>query len=156
MTQWPLQYQVFLLNYIFAFISAVSWSTSYSEFYPAVWFPLPFRYGREAKVVHFLGKVKPWNYTYDTKSKSVKGHSQDPSTLHPDYLLQWWDLFSTSVLSLMKEEYGDQPFHSGCEAPVSRPPLRPTDRGTWATCPCAALGGCFRIMWFKIIFFFFV
>ncbi|XP_041941039.1 glycogenin-1a [Alosa sapidissima] len=74
------------------------------------------QYGHEAKVVHFLGKVKPWNHTFDTKSKSVKGHSQDPSTLHPDYLLQWWELFSTSVLPLMKEEYGDKPFHSGCEA----------------------------------------
>ncbi|XP_012683360.1 glycogenin-1a [Clupea harengus] len=74
------------------------------------------QYGHEAKVVHFLGKVKPWNYSYDAKNQSVKGHSQDPSTLHPNYLLQWWQLFSTSVLALMKAEYGSQPFHSGCEA----------------------------------------
>ncbi|XP_008981942.1 glycogenin-1 isoform X5 [Callithrix jacchus] len=29
-------------------------------------------FGASAKVVHFLGRVKPWNYTYDPKTKSVK------------------------------------------------------------------------------------
>ncbi|KTF74872.1 hypothetical protein cypCar_00017499 [Cyprinus carpio] len=72
------------------------------------------QYGRDAKVVHFLGKVKPWDYSYDTTSKTLKGQSQDASDMHPNFLLQWWELFSSSVLVLMKEEYGDQPFHSGC------------------------------------------
>ncbi|XP_030631075.1 glycogenin-1a [Chanos chanos] len=72
------------------------------------------QYGGDAKVVHFLGKVKPWNYTYDAKTKSVKGHSQDDTNLHPHYLLQWWDLFSSKIVPLMKTEYGSQPFHSGC------------------------------------------
>ncbi|XP_063075222.1 glycogenin-1a [Engraulis encrasicolus] len=74
------------------------------------------QYGKEAKVVHFLGKIKPWNYTYDSKNKSVKGQSQDPSTLHPNYLLQWWELFSSSVVPMMKESYGNQPFLTGCES----------------------------------------
>uniref|UniRef100_A0A671SWH4 glycogenin glucosyltransferase n=2 Tax=Sinocyclocheilus anshuiensis TaxID=1608454 RepID=A0A671SWH4_9TELE len=72
------------------------------------------QYGHDAKVVHFLGKVKPWDYSYDTTSKTLKGQSQDASDMHPNFLLQWWELFSSSVLPLMKEEYGDQPFHSGC------------------------------------------
>lgn len=72
------------------------------------------RYGRDAKVIHFLGKVKPWDYTYNTTTKTIKGQSQDTSDLHPNYLLQWWELFSSSVLPPMKEEYGEQPFHSGC------------------------------------------
>ncbi|XP_036410303.1 glycogenin-1a isoform X2 [Megalops cyprinoides] len=71
------------------------------------------QYGGEAKVVHFLGKVKPWNYSYDPKTKSVKGHSQEPSMVHPDYLLKWWEIYSTTVVPLMKEHYGSQPFHSG-------------------------------------------
>lgn len=75
--------------------------------------PCSCRYGRDAKVVHFLGKVKPWDYSYDTTNKTVKGQSQG-ADMHPNYLLQWWELFSSSVLALMKEEYGDQPFHSGC------------------------------------------
>lgn len=76
--------------------------------------PYSLRYGHDAKVVHFLGKVKPWDYSYDTTSKTLKGQSQDASDMHPNFLLQWWELFSSSVLPLMKEEYGDQPFHSGC------------------------------------------
>ncbi|KAL7832448.1 hypothetical protein AOLI_G00299960 [Acnodon oligacanthus] len=70
------------------------------------------QYGHNAKVVHFLGKVKPWDYVYDPRSRSLKGQTVDPD-LQPNYLLQWWELFSSSVAPLMKEEYGDQPFHSG-------------------------------------------
>ncbi|XP_036421331.1 glycogenin-1a [Colossoma macropomum] len=70
------------------------------------------QYGHNAKVVHFLGKVKPWDYVYDPRSRSLKGQTVDPA-LQPNYLLQWWELFSSSVAPLMKEEYGDQPFHSG-------------------------------------------
>ncbi|XP_073704183.1 glycogenin-1a isoform X1 [Garra rufa] len=72
------------------------------------------QYGHDAKVVHFLGKVKPWDYSYDATSKKLKGQSQDASDMHPNFMLQWWELFSSSVLPLMKEEYGDQPFYSGC------------------------------------------
>ncbi|KAG5847355.1 glycogenin-1a isoform X1 [Anguilla anguilla] len=90
------------------------------------------QYGSDAKVVHFLGKMKPWNYSYDAKTKSVKGHSQDPSTLHPDYLLKWWDIYSGTVLSMMKEQYGSQPFYSGCEdtfiETASPPPAVTCDR----------------------------
>ncbi|KAJ8409564.1 hypothetical protein AAFF_G00229650 [Aldrovandia affinis] len=75
------------------------------------------QYGGDAKVVHFLGKVKPWNYSYDAKTRSVKGHSQDPSTLHPNYLLKWWDIYSSVVVPLMKAEYGSQAFFSGCDEP---------------------------------------
>ncbi|TRY58947.1 hypothetical protein DNTS_033920 [Danionella cerebrum] len=71
------------------------------------------QYGHDAKVVHFLGKVKPWDYSYDTASKTVKGQTQD-AAMHPNFLQQWWELFSSKVLPLLKEEYGDQPFLSGC------------------------------------------
>lgn len=74
-----------------------------------------YRYGRDVKVVHFLGKVKPWNYSYDTQRGEVKGHSQspDPCQLHPDYLLMWWQLYAKSVLPLLQQAYGDTPFNSG-------------------------------------------
>ncbi|XP_015230781.1 PREDICTED: glycogenin-1 isoform X1 [Cyprinodon variegatus] len=74
------------------------------------------QYGHDAKVVHFLGKVKPWNYSYDAQKGEVKGHSTSPDQcqMHPDYLLQWWQLYATSVLPLMQKAYGDTPFSSGC------------------------------------------
>lgn len=73
------------------------------------------RYGHNAKVVHFLGEVKPWNHSYDAQRGEVRGHlpSADPCQLHPDYLLMWWQLYSKSVLPLLQGTYGDTPFCSG-------------------------------------------
>ncbi|XP_042164519.1 glycogenin-1 isoform X2 [Oncorhynchus tshawytscha] len=71
------------------------------------------QYGGNAKVVHFLGQIKPWSYTYDPKTKRVSGDMQETST-HPSFLLDWWFLYSSSVVPMMVEGYGDQPFHSGC------------------------------------------
>uniref|UniRef100_A0A665VND2 glycogenin glucosyltransferase n=1 Tax=Echeneis naucrates TaxID=173247 RepID=A0A665VND2_ECHNA len=33
------------------------------------------QYGHEAKVVHFLGKTKPWNYSYDPQKGEVRDHA---------------------------------------------------------------------------------
>ncbi|XP_056281701.1 glycogenin-1a isoform X2 [Pseudoliparis swirei] len=73
------------------------------------------QYGHEAKVVHFLGKVKPWSYSYDPQSGEVKGHSLSPDQchLHPDYLLMWWRLYAESVQPLLQRTHGDAPFDSG-------------------------------------------
>uniref|UniRef100_A0A3Q0R3L5 glycogenin glucosyltransferase n=1 Tax=Amphilophus citrinellus TaxID=61819 RepID=A0A3Q0R3L5_AMPCI len=99
------------------------------------------QYGQGAKVVHFLGKVKPWNYSYDAQRGEVKGQasSPDPCGLHPDYLLMWWQVYAKSVLPLLQKAYGDTPFHSGFveqsdegklhedvrEQPASSPPPLP-------------------------------
>uniref|UniRef100_A0A3B1K174 glycogenin glucosyltransferase n=1 Tax=Astyanax mexicanus TaxID=7994 RepID=A0A3B1K174_ASTMX len=72
------------------------------------------QYGHNAKVVHFLGKVKPWDYVYDSSSRTLKGQAVDPD-LQPNYLLQWWSLFSSAIVPLMKEEFGSQPFYTGVE-----------------------------------------
>lgn len=50
-------------------------------------------FGANAKVVHFLGRVKPWNYTYDMQSKSVKTDVQEPAASHPEFLNLWWSIF---------------------------------------------------------------
>uniref|UniRef100_A0A8B9JWB2 glycogenin glucosyltransferase n=1 Tax=Astyanax mexicanus TaxID=7994 RepID=A0A8B9JWB2_ASTMX len=71
-------------------------------------------YGANAKVVHFLGKTKPWSYTYDPKLKVMRGDVQEAAT-HPGFLLEWWTLYSSCVVPMLHQEYGDQPFHSGCE-----------------------------------------
>lgn len=61
------------------------------------------RFGANAKVVHFLGQIKPWNYTYDPKTKSVKSESHDPSMSHPEFLSLWWDIFTTNILPLLQQ-----------------------------------------------------
>ncbi|KAL1022229.1 hypothetical protein UPYG_G00023960 [Umbra pygmaea] len=74
------------------------------------------KYGHEAKVVHFLGKLKPWNYSYDTQTGKVKGHTLTPGSgdLHPDFLVQWWNVYSSEVLPALRDAYGETLFCSGC------------------------------------------
>lgn len=69
-------------------------------------------------MVHFLGKTKPWNYTYDPKQRRVQGNLQEASS-HPGYLLEWWSLYSSCVLPLMQQEHSDQPFVFGTEVSFS-------------------------------------
>ncbi|XP_032356128.1 glycogenin-1 isoform X1 [Etheostoma spectabile] len=78
------------------------------------------KYGHDAKVVHFLGKVKPWSYSYDAQRDEVKDHAMSPDQchLHPDYLLMWWQLYAKSVLPLLQQAYGDTPFNSGFTEPI--------------------------------------
>lgn len=77
-----------------------------------------FRYGGNAKVVHFLGKTKPWSYTFDPKAKRITGPEHEATT-HPTFLLDWWNLYSSAVVPMLHKQYGDQPFHSGCVVEVN-------------------------------------
>ncbi|XP_007900641.1 glycogenin-1a isoform X1 [Callorhinchus milii] len=63
------------------------------------------QYGANAKVIHFLGSVKPWNYSYDPNTKAVKRQGPESSIVHPEFLNMWWDTFTASVLPLLAE-YG--------------------------------------------------
>ncbi|KAM8953156.1 glycogenin-1 [Pelodytes ibericus] len=60
-------------------------------------------FGDNAKVVHFLGKVKPWNYTYDSSTKSVKSDVHDQTLIHPEFLSLWWDIYATRIVPLLTE-----------------------------------------------------
>ncbi|KAK5602746.1 Glycogenin-1 [Crenichthys baileyi] len=71
------------------------------------------QYGGNAKVVHFLGKTKPWSCTFNCKTREIYGGVQEPAT-HPSFLLNWWTLYASSVVPMLQEQHGDQPFHSGC------------------------------------------
>ncbi|XP_017657424.1 glycogenin-1 isoform X3 [Nannospalax galili] len=60
-------------------------------------------FGGSAKVVHFLGRIKPWSYTYDPQTKSARSESQGPTMTQPEFLDLWWDIFATSVLPLLQQ-----------------------------------------------------
>lgn len=64
-------------------------------------------------MVHFLGKTKPWSYTYDPTARRISGNVTDAAT-HPSFLQDWWELYSSAVVPALQEQFGDQPFHSGC------------------------------------------
>ena len=61
------------------------------------------RFGANAKVVHFLGRTKPWNYTYDPQTKSIQSESHDPNMAHPEFLSLWWNTFTTSVSPVLQQ-----------------------------------------------------
>ncbi|XP_041261588.1 glycogenin-1 isoform X1 [Onychostruthus taczanowskii] len=60
-------------------------------------------FGANTKVVHFLGSTKPWNYTYDSRTKSIKGNMDDPKIVHPEFLNMWWDTYIADVLPLLEQ-----------------------------------------------------
>ncbi|KAJ8255504.1 hypothetical protein COCON_G00193680 [Conger conger] len=67
------------------FIYNLSTSTIYT------YLPAFQQYGREAKIIHFLGAVKPWHCTYDHQKGEVS--LGDGSLCHPmlsPFLKQWW------------------------------------------------------------------
>lgn len=76
------------------------------------------RFGSKAKVVHFLGSTKPWSYTFNPREQRIHGDIQSASS-HPSFLMEWWTMYASSVVPMMKQEYGDMPFHSGCEVSMS-------------------------------------
>lgn len=85
------------------------------------------QYGANAKVVHFLGRMKPWSYTYDPEQRRVRGDVHE-ATSHPSFLLEWWHLYSREVVPMLLREYGDLPFNSGCEQEDPLPPLTSAER----------------------------
>ncbi|XP_037263264.1 glycogenin-1 isoform X1 [Falco rusticolus] len=60
-------------------------------------------FGANTKVVHFLGSTKPWNYTYDSRTKSIKGNMDAPKIVHPEFLNMWWDTYIADVLPLLEQ-----------------------------------------------------
>ncbi|KAJ1057383.1 hypothetical protein K5549_022008 [Capra hircus] len=59
------------------------------------------QFGSSAKVVHFLGSSKPWNYKYNPQTGSVleegSGRADQPQT---SFLNQWWGIYHRSILPL--------------------------------------------------------
>jgi lipopolysaccharide biosynthesis glycosyltransferase len=54
------------------------------------------RFGKDTKVVHFIGGQKPWHLTYNVSTGQVQGQAQSQS--HGQEMLQsWWSLFLDKV-----------------------------------------------------------
>lgn len=63
-----------------------------------------YSFGRDAKVVHFLGARKPWNYKYDLQTKKVMQDGTTDGSLHQlSFLSLWWNIYSASILPLLEK-----------------------------------------------------
>ncbi|NXK88914.1 GLYG2 protein, partial [Formicarius rufipectus] len=61
-------------------------------------------FGRDAKVVHFLGATKPWNYKYNLQTKRVMQDGTTSGSFHElSFLALWWNIYSASVLPLLEK-----------------------------------------------------
>ena len=54
-----------------------------------------FSYGKNIKIVHFIGAQKPWHHTFNIASRRVEP-SSDSGHNH-DFLQLWWDIFMQYV-----------------------------------------------------------
>ncbi|XP_009982410.1 PREDICTED: glycogenin-2-like [Tauraco erythrolophus] len=61
-------------------------------------------FGRDAKVVHFLGATKPWNYKYNPQTKNVIQDSTTSGSFHQmSFFALWWNIYSASILPLLEK-----------------------------------------------------
>ncbi|XP_072787960.1 glycogenin-2 isoform X3 [Taeniopygia guttata] len=61
-------------------------------------------FGRDAKVVHFLGATKPWNYKYNLQTKRVMQDGTTSGSFHQlSFLALWWNIYSASILPLLEK-----------------------------------------------------
>ncbi|XP_040122333.1 glycogenin-2 isoform X2 [Oryx dammah] len=59
------------------------------------------QFGSSAKVVHFLGSSKPWNYKYNPQTGSVLEDGSGRADQHQtSFLNQWWGIYHRSILPL--------------------------------------------------------
>lgn len=63
-----------------------------------------YSFGRDAKVVHFLGATKPWNYKYNLQTKRVMHDGTTSGSFHQlSFLALWWNIYSASILPLLEK-----------------------------------------------------
>ncbi|XP_070537778.1 glycogenin-1-like isoform X2 [Ptychodera flava] len=55
------------------------------------------KFGSDVKVVHFIGAVKPWEFTYDTNTGTVLTCEGISSQHELTFIQAWWDVFVAKV-----------------------------------------------------------
>ncbi|XP_016075274.1 PREDICTED: glycogenin-2 isoform X2 [Miniopterus natalensis] len=85
------------------------------------------KFGSSAKVVHFLGSTKPWNYRYNPQTGSVLEEGSGMAAQHQAAFLNlWWSIYQRSVLPLYRSIRDGQghasPRHTVCLGGPEVPP----------------------------------
>ncbi|XP_023490204.1 glycogenin-2 isoform X2 [Equus przewalskii] len=84
------------------------------------------QFGSSAKVVHFLGSRKPWNYKYNPQTGSVLEEGSELVTQHQaSFLKVWWGIYHGSILplyeSIRDEQEHASPGGTACLGGVGAP-----------------------------------
>ncbi|CAG2172921.1 unnamed protein product [Oppiella nova] len=57
------------------------------------------QFGKNVKVIHFLGSLKPWFYPYNVLSGQVSQPKDMQGSQQLEHVQQWWDIFMSKVQS---------------------------------------------------------
>uniref|UniRef100_G1PW74 glycogenin glucosyltransferase n=1 Tax=Myotis lucifugus TaxID=59463 RepID=G1PW74_MYOLU len=103
------------------------------------------QFGSRAKVVHFLGPKKPWNYRYNPQTGSVLEEAPGAAPQHQlSFLNLWWNIYHRSVLPLY-ERIPDEPRHPAPGHTVTHSPIPPPhcqNSLPRVEVPCANIAPC--------------
>ncbi|XP_078381112.1 uncharacterized protein LOC144663905 isoform X2 [Oculina patagonica] len=66
------------------------------------------QFGRDVKIVHFIGPLKPWHYTYSTETGRVYTPSGSHIPHERTFLQLWWDIYVTFVQPEMRQCHDDR------------------------------------------------
>ncbi|MBN3320548.1 GLYG2 protein, partial [Atractosteus spatula] len=62
------------------------------------------QYGHKARIVHFLGSVKPWHYKYNPQTRSAYQEPGFPAGSHSEHFVNlWWEVYSSGVVPLVMQ-----------------------------------------------------
>ncbi|XP_070606978.1 glycogenin-2 isoform X3 [Erythrolamprus reginae] len=86
------------INKHLPFIYNLSCSTLYT------YAPAFHHFGKDTKVIHFLGPTKPWNYKYNPQTRTViPNDSAAISENQLPFLEFWWITYSSTILPLLEK-----------------------------------------------------
>ena len=60
------------------------------------------RFGKNVKIVHFIGASKPWKCSFDRNGDPVPNLPEDSNSLL--HLRNWWNIHNTEILPKRKQK----------------------------------------------------
>lgn len=66
------------------------------------------RYGKDIKIIHFLGSVKPWHNYFDQSSGKVQYSSSQVTGSDKIFIQMWWEIFHDNMDSWKYWQQGRQ------------------------------------------------
>lgn len=66
------------------------------------------RFGKDIKIVHFLGSVKPWHHYFDKESGKVHHSSTSVTSSDKIFIQMWWEIFHDNMDSWKYWQQGRQ------------------------------------------------
>ena len=66
--------------------------------------PNLYSFGKNVKIVHFIGSAKPWKASFHQSGDPV---SNRPENFHlDDHLKHWWQMYNTEIRPRMGQKVG--------------------------------------------------